>query len=752
MARLRKQPRRALLRQLWIAAALACLMALPALGADRLFRVGIVTGQLPRGDTESFLPFTRYLSEHIAGARFEVVPFATIEALIEAARQGSVEFALCTPAALVAIDVRHGVRPIATVTQSVAGRGAFPWLAGAVFVRGDRTMLRTLADARGQRVVALSPLAVGGWLAALGEWRRLGLDERTAFKSLRFEFSYERIVAEVCAGDADVGVVAAGVLASLSSRCARPLRVLPAPAGPDTRYPAAVSTRLYPEAAFAVLGAVDERLVSDVTRELLAIETDSPAARAATVAGFTAPLSYTPVHELLQELHVGPYESFGRVTLLQALSQHAGTVLAALLGFVTVLSAALLQALRLNTRLKASMIERNRAEDMRRRLEEHTQHAQRMDSIGRLAGAVAHDFNNMLTVINGYSELLLLECEEGSTWALKRSAQQILNTGRRAAELTQQLLTFSRKQAVQLSPTNLNTIVREAETMFRHLLGEEIDVILSLSEDLWLVLADRTQIHQVLLNLLVNARDAMRGRGTLRLETGNAEVSDEATLRAAGIKSGPYAWLEVADTGVGMDRETLQRIFEPFFSTKGQYGTGLGLATVYGIVKQAQGGILVFSTPAAGSRFRVLLPRTQAATPDPGASTRGTGTRGGHCVLVIEDQDDVRAFAHDVLEAHGYEVLQAESGTAALAIARGRAEPIDLILADVVLRDLNGREATERILELHPESRVLFTSGYPDDEIARRGVSHGNVAFLPKPYTAVLLMAKVAEILTETRA
>jgi CheY-like chemotaxis protein len=285
--------------------------------------------------------------------------------------------------------------------------------------------------------------------------------------------------------------------------------------------------------------------------------------------------------------------------------------------------------------------------------------------------------------------------------------------------------------------------------MFRHLLGEEIEVRLALAEGLWPVLADRTQMHQVLLNLLVNARDAMGERGTLTLSTGNADVSDEATLQAAGIKAGQYAWLEVTDSGAGMDRETLQRIFEPFFSTKGEHGTGLGLAIVYGIVKQAQGGILVASEPAAGTRFRVLLPRTLAAAPEPAASARAARPRGRYCVLIIEDQDEVLALARDVLEARGYEVLLAASGSAALAIARARSEPIHLILADVVLRDINGREAAERILELHPESRVLFTSGYPDDEIARRGVSHGKVAFLPKPYTPLLLTAKVAEVLGE---
>jgi CheY-like chemotaxis protein len=300
--------------------------------------------------------------------------------------------------------------------------------------------------------------------------------------------------------------------------------------------------------------------------------------------------------------------------------------------------------------------------------------------------------------------------------------------------------------------------------MLRVLLGEEIEVRYSLAEDLWPILGDRTQMHQVLLNLGVNARDAMQGRhGRLLITTGNTLVEEELVQQTAGISAGPYAWLEVTDTGSGIDHETLQHIFEPFFSTKGEAGTGLGLATVYGIVKQAGGGIRVTSEPGAGSTFTVFLPRAKVAAnvsvetgnafpPPMRVPVSSSSSRGQRCLMVVEDQDDVRGFAKAALEAQGYLVLEARTGDAALAVARFHQDPIDLLVTDVVLGEMSGREVSERVLALHPEARVLFTSGYPDDEIARRGVSSGSVAFLAKPYSAAALAEKVAQILAADSA
>jgi signal transduction histidine kinase/ABC-type phosphate/phosphonate transport system substrate-binding protein len=842
----------------------ASLQAGTAAAQDRPLRIGIVTGQIGSGSADSFAPFTNYLSSRIAGSRFEIVQLATIEELLRAGKEGRIEFAFCTPAALVELDVRYGVRTIATITQPIAGGAAYPWLAGAVFVRRDRTDIQTLTDVRGKRVVALSPLALGGWLAAVREWRRLGINEQADFQSLRFAFSYAMVASEVCSGSADAGVLSAATLSDMARSCPAGFRVLQNPrGGVDPRYPTAVSTPLYPEAGVAVLGNVDERLVSQLTRELLSVESGSDAAKAVAAAGFSAPLSYASVQELMKELRISPYEAYGRLTFAEAVRQHAGKVLLGLTGFLLILAAGFTRTHRLNTQLAASegfrkrvfegsvlpivvmdatslrfidcnpaateiyrfasraatlentlfdvsapaqydgeasrekiraqidralaerlivfewrhqrpdgelwdaevhlmsfradnrpllqfwlqdVTERKRLAGERQHLEEQLQHAQRMDSIGRLAGAVAHDFNNLLTVINGYSEMLLGMTDE--THPQWRSVVQIKRAGERATELTHQLLTFSRKQVTQPIRLDLNTVIRESETMFRRLIGEDIQMRMSLREELWPSMADLGQMHQVLMNLVLNARDAMPAGGLVTIATDNVEVRPDQADRPPSIPDGEYVVFEVSDTGIGMDAETRQHIFEPFFTTKGEAGTGIGLSTVYGIVKQSHGGITVWSQPGQGTTLKIYLPRAaRLVEPVPVATIEPAAAPGSHRVLLVEDQEDVRAFARDALEFAGYQVLEAASGDAALALAASHRAAIHLLLTDVVLGGMNGRELSERLTRIHPETKTLFTSGYADDITARRGVLSGRMAFLPKPYSGTALRAKVSDIL-----
>jgi signal transduction histidine kinase/CheY-like chemotaxis protein len=712
---------------------------------DTLYRIGTVSGQIESASDDSFRPFTDYLSSRIPGARFQMVPLPTIEALLRAADEQRIEFAFSTPVAFVELNFRHRLRPIATVTQVVGGQ-AYPWLASAVFVRQSRRDIQQLTDVRGKRVLALSPLALGGWLAAVREWRGLGIDEQRDLASLRFNFSYAKVAAEVCAGTADVGVLSAATLRDVSSQCAEGFRVLPSRAGArDPRYPIDVSTQLYPEAAFAVVGdRVDEGLVTRVALELLSIEPGSTVARAATVAGFTAPLSYTPVQQLMEELRVGPYESYGRLTFTQAIQQHAGKVLVVLLVFLSILTFAFVRTRRLNTELALSLANLRRGEEERVKLEAQLHHSQRMDSIGRLAGAVAHDFNNLLTVINGYSELSIASEKAGEP--VQHNLSQIQKAGQRAAELTHQLLTFSKKQISRPIPLDLNTVVHDSETMFRRLLGEEIQLETRLHPSLWPTMADPGQTHQVLMNLIVNGRDAMPTGGTLTVTTDNVTVHDHID---GTVPPGAYVTLSVTDTGVGMDEPTREHIFEPFFTTKGTAGTGLGLSTVYGIVQQSQGGVTVSSQPGQGTTFTVYLPRTDQLSEPLAVSATGVAARpvGSATILVVEDQDDVRGFARSVLEKANYRVLEAASGELALAIGEAEKAPVHLLLTDVVLRGMNGRELSEQFNRIHPETRVLFTSGYADDVIARRGVQQGSIAFLPKPYSAEGLRERVKEVL-----
>jgi signal transduction histidine kinase len=377
---------------------------------------------------------------------------------------------------------------------------------------------------------------------------------------------------------------------------------------------------------------------------------------------------------------------------------------------------------------------------------ERAMQAQNLESIGRLAGGVAHDFNNLLTVINGYCEVVLGKLEQSDP--LRAPVNEIRKAGQRAASLTQQLLAFGRKQVSRPQPVNLNFLVQDSEKMFRRLLGEDVELSVDLSSDLGLIFADPTQLHQVLMNLVVNARDAMPHGGTLRIATDPAEVDAQLAAGHPEIPLGPAVRLVVSDTGCGMDEHTREHIFEPFFTTKGlAQGTGLGLATVYGIVKQSHGWISVRSEPGMGSTFEIYLPRIDGAeAPDP-AQPPGGPRPGWETILVVEDQKEVRAFAVSALTTHGYRVLDAADGAAALALAERHNGPIHLLLTDVVLPGINGLELADRIRTSWPKTAVLYTSGYTADVIVQRGVLQSDVSYIPKPYTAAEIAAKVRELL-----
>jgi signal transduction histidine kinase/ActR/RegA family two-component response regulator len=383
-------------------------------------------------------------------------------------------------------------------------------------------------------------------------------------------------------------------------------------------------------------------------------------------------------------------------------------------------------------------------EDALRESRERDVQAQKLESIGRLAGGVAHDFNNLLTVINGYSDLVYRQLPEPD---IKRShVDEIRKAGARAAELTQQLLVFSRKQVGRPRPLNLNSVVEESEKMLRRLLGEDVQLISRLDPSLGLVMADPGQVHQVLMNLAVNARDAMPDGGTLLIETANEQLDSWQASAQFECLLGPAVRLSVSDTGSGMNEETRKNIFEPFFTTKGDKGTGLGLATVYGIVRQSQGWIDVCSDLGRGSVFRIYLPRLDGTNAHPSAAPSVTvQLNGTETVLVVEDQEEVRSFAVKALAVRGYSVLQAAEGADALTVAQRHCGAIDVLLTDVVLPGMNGRELADRIRIARPAIKVIYTSGYSKDLIAYRGVVHDDISYMPKPYTADQLAAKVRQ-------
>jgi PAS domain S-box-containing protein len=392
--------------------------------------------------------------------------------------------------------------------------------------------------------------------------------------------------------------------------------------------------------------------------------------------------------------------------------------------------------------------DRKQAEDALRESQERYAQSQKLESIGRLAGGVAHDFNNLLTVILGYSSMVLAKLAKDNPD--RHWIEEIRHAGTCAADLTQQLLAFSRKQLIQPRPIDLNTVVTESDNMFRRLLGEDIQLVTNLDPSLGAIMADAGQMHQVLMNLLANARDAMPGGGRLLIETGNVEIDRAFVAVHNDAVQGPAVVLTVADSGQGMDRETTRHIFEPFFTTKGpSQGTGLGLATVYGIVKQSQGWIAVESEPGQGTAFRIYFPRLAAsAEPEPPVGERGAAPAAGSAtLLVVEDQHEVRALAVRALTSRGYRVLQADSAEAALDQVQAHTGPLDLLFTDVVLSGMNGKELAERLLEIRPAVKIVFTSGYTEDVIAHHGVIDQNVAYLGKPYTPESMLDKITEVL-----
>ncbi len=383
----------------------------------------------------------------------------------------------------------------------------------------------------------------------------------------------------------------------------------------------------------------------------------------------------------------------------------------------------------------------------RKRLEEQLRQATKMEAIGRLAGGVAHDFNNMLTAIRGYSELLIQDLPGGDR--KRRQAEEILKAAERAASLTQQLLAFSRRQVIQPKTVDLNALLTNLMGMLRRVIGEDIRLVAHLDPGLWPVMADPGQLEQVVLNLAVNARDAMPQGGVLTIETAN--VWEEASGQGEPAAGSPgVVQLTVRDTGSGMDAGTLARIFEPFFTTKelGR-GTGLGLATVYGIVQQSGGTISADSAPGRGTIFTVRFPRAQAPVADIRThDDQAEVFTGSETILVVEDEPFVRQFLKELLASRGYDVLEAASGAEALARCEAYSRPIHLLLTDVVMPEINGRQLAQMLVVKRPEMRVLFMSGYTDDAVLRHGVQNRGAAFIQKPYAPEALLRKIREVLS----
>jgi PAS domain S-box-containing protein len=392
---------------------------------------------------------------------------------------------------------------------------------------------------------------------------------------------------------------------------------------------------------------------------------------------------------------------------------------------------------------------RKKAEKEKTRLEQELRQAQKMEAIGRLAGGVAHDFNNVLSIIIGYCGLMQRSIKKADP--LQEDLDQVLEAAERAASLTRQLLAFSRRQFLEPKVISLNTVIANMEDMVQRLIGEDIILETALAENLGWIMADPGQIEQVVMNLAVNARDAMAKGGRLTLETTDFELGADIVRRhPSGLTPGPHVMLAVSDTGHGMDAETRARIFEPFFTTKEKgKGTGLGLSTVYGIVKQSGGDIWIYSEPGHGTTFKILFPRTGAQQTRPAQSTKTPLRRGSETVLVVEDEPDLLKLMCRILENQGYKTLPARHGGEALILAEKYPAAIDLLITDVVMPEMSGKDLADRLTGMDADLKVLYTSGYTDNAIVHHGVLDDETDFIQKPFDREEFLRKIQRVITD---
>ena len=383
----------------------------------------------------------------------------------------------------------------------------------------------------------------------------------------------------------------------------------------------------------------------------------------------------------------------------------------------------------------------------RKHLEEQLRQCQKMEAVGRLAGGIAHDFNNLLTAIIGYSQLLLGRLEVGNP--MQEELEEIRKAGERAASLTRQLLAFSRKELLQPQVLDLNALVANLDKMLRRLIGEDIELVTIFGPRLGRVEADPAQLEQVVLNLVVNARDAMPQGGKIVIETKNLELDEAYAHQHVGVSPGRYVMLAVSDQGCGMDAETLKHIFEPFYTTKHHAeGTGLGLSTVYGVVKQSGGNIWAYSEVGRGTTFKIYLPQVNEVVDARKTEAVSTAVAGGtETVLLAEDEKLVRKFVRSILEKSGYTVLEAHHGSEALRVALQHPGPIHLLLTDMVMPLMDGKLLAQRMVVLRPGIRVLYMSGYSENAVVHHGVLESGTAFIEKPFTVETLARKVREAL-----
>ncbi len=610
-------------------------------GQNDMVRIGVLAYRGKDQARQMWSPTALYLTRRIPGHTFTIVPLDFHE-MGPAVGSGDIDFVVTNTSFYVELESQHGVSRIATL-KNKWDSNTLTVFGGVIFCRDDRQDIRDLHDLKAKTFMAVEETSLGGWQAAWREFKTAGIDPYRDFNKLEFGNTHAAVVYAVRDGTVDGGTVRTDTLERMTeSGLIDPtvFRILNQKLEKD--FPYALSTRLYPEWPIAKIKATPEDLAQKVVIALLSMPSDDPAAGASRSAGWTIPLDYQPVHDLMMELRVGPYRDYGKITLSVVMRKYwPWIVLSALALFSATLTAGYVirlnhwlstaqlklqksqedleatvlertaQLRAMNEELEQEIADRTRTEVEKSKLQKQLFHGQKMEAIGVLAGGIAHDFNNILTAIIGYGNLALKRLKDDPQ--SRKFLENILTSSSRAVDLTRGLLTFSRKQMIDPKPNHLNAIVKSAESLLLPLIGETIELKTVLTDIEVIVMADSGQIGQVLMNLATNARDAMPDGGVLTITTSVVELTAEFFKSQPFGRSGRYAALSVTDTGTGMDADIQGKMFEPFFTTKGVgKGTGLGLAIVFGIVEQHDGYLLVDSHPGQGTTFTIYLPIVRA--------------------------------------------------------------------------------------------------------------------------------------------
>jgi signal transduction histidine kinase len=622
---------------------IACLsLSQVAHGKEDTVKIGVLAYRGKDRAMRMWEPTALYLSRHIPGHTFTIVPLDFHE-MGPAVGSGAVDFVVTNTSFYVELESQYGISRIATM-QNRQNSSFYTLFGGVIFCRADRQDIHDLSDLKKKRFIAVEETSLGGWQAAWREFKAAGIDPYRDFSKVEFANTHDAVVYAVRDGTADAGTVRTDTLERMQDAGLIDLsifRILNQQHEKDFHF--ALSTRLYPEWPFAKIRDTSDDLAQDVAIALLQLSPGDPAAKAAHISSWTIPLNYQPVNDLMKELRVGPYREYGKMTLSGVMREYWPWIILSALALLSAtmtagyvinlnhrLSTAQLklrkhqddleatvlertaQLRSMNEELEQEIADRTRTEAEKTKLQNQFFHNQKMEAVGVLAGGIAHDFNNILTAIIGFGHLILKRVEGDPQ--TKKFAENILFSSIRAAELTQGLLTFSRKQSIDPKPIDLVETVKSTESLLRELIGEKIDFKTVLPDAKMIVMADSGQIGQVLMNLVTNARDAMPNGGALTIATSMVESDAEFFKTPPLRKPGLYAALTVTDTGTGMEMAIKGKIFEPFFTTKGVgKGTGLGLAIVFGIVEQHDGYLLVDSSPGQGTTFTIYLPIVQAA-------------------------------------------------------------------------------------------------------------------------------------------